>query len=326
MTGAEKVRINLVAKNYLLKNYKIVRDEKYIYFPVTPLVSNSNLPFKCKLIDYNFQKHDLKQNLREPSNIRAYDIVGNVAIIEIPKNLVKGEKNIAEGILNSHKNIKSVFKKKGAHFGTFRTQKLKLLAGKNNKETIHKEHNCQLKLDVEKVYFSPRLSNERKRIFLQVKPKENVLVMFSGCGVYPITIAKNSKALKVYGVEINPIAHKYAIENLTLNHLKNVICLKGDAKKIVPKIKMKFNRIVMPLPKGGEDFLNAAFRVAKKNTMVHLYDFIEEKDLIPNPKETYSNIEKACKKNKLKFKILGWSKCGQIGPRQFRICVDFKLI
>ena len=91
---------------------------------------------------------------------------------EIPKNLVKGEKNIAEGILNSHKNIKSVFKKKGAHFGTFRTQKLKLLAGKNNKETIHKEHNCQLKLDVEKVYFSPRLSNERKRIFLQVKPKE----------------------------------------------------------------------------------------------------------------------------------------------------------
>ena len=55
-----------------------------------------------------------------------------------------------------------------------------------------------------------------------VEDGESVLVMFSGAAPYPINIVKNSEAKEVYGIEINPIAHKYAKLNLELNKINNV--------------------------------------------------------------------------------------------------------
>jgi len=136
----------------------------------------------------------------------AFDMVGDIAILEIDEGLRKKEKFIAESLLKSQKNIKTVLRKAGAHEGEFRVQKMRHLAGIKTKETMHKESNARLKLDVEKVYFSPRLSNERLRIAGQVKEGERILVMFSGCAPYPIVLAKNSKARQITGIEINPIA------------------------------------------------------------------------------------------------------------------------
>ena len=266
----------------------------------------------------------LKKNPQR-RNISGYDIIGDIAIIEVPKNLVRGEKKIAKAILGLHKNISTVLKKKGGHEGTFR-QKMKFLLGKNRKETVHKEHNCLFKLDVEKVYFSPRLSNERKRIFSQVKKGEKVLVMFSGCGVYPITISKNSAAKEIYAIEINPAAHKYALENVRLNKAANVKCFRGDVRKVVPKLKQKLDRIAMPLPKGGESFLKTAFSAAKKGSVIHFYDFVEEKEGSETFQPAVDKIMKACKKAGKKSRILGWARCGQIGIRQYRVCVDFKVL
>ena len=187
----------------------------------------------------------------------SYDIVGSILLFsDFPKELAKKEKIVGEGLLELHKNIKTVCKKTRKYSGKYRTPKLKIIAGEKTKETMHKENNSMLKLDVEKVYFSSRLSTERKRIFSQVKKNESILVMFSGCGVYPITIARNSKAKEIYGIEINPTAHKYALENLKLNKVEDKIKLYlGDVKKILPKLDRKFGRILMPLPKGAEDFL-----------------------------------------------------------------------
>ena len=98
----------------------------------------------------------------------SFDIVGNIIVFsDFPKQLIKKEKIIGNEIIKNYKQIKSVFKKTKKYSGKFRTPKLKLLAGENNKETLYKENNVILKLNVEKVYFSPRLSEERKRIFQQ---------------------------------------------------------------------------------------------------------------------------------------------------------------
>jgi tRNA (guanine37-N1)-methyltransferase len=191
-------------------------------------------------------------------------VVGSIAILEIPSELVKKEKVIAETVLEMHKNIKTVLKKAAIHSGTYRTQKMKVLAGKRTKETEYKENNIRLMLNVEKVYFSPRLGTERLRITNLIKKGESVLVMFSGCAPYPCVIAKNAKPKEVYGVEINPHAHKYGEENIKLNKLADVILFKGDVRKIVPKIKKKFDRILMPLPKSAETFLDVALSAAKK--------------------------------------------------------------
>ncbi len=251
---------------------------------------------------------------------RAYDLIGDIAIIEIPKELKKKEKIIAETLLKMHKNIK-VVAKKGKHKGRFRLQKIKILAGEKRKETTqtHKENNVLMKLNIERVYFSPRLATERKRVAEQVKKEETVLVMFSGCAPYPLVISKNSKAKLIYGVEINPAAHKYGLENVKINKASNIKLFRGDVKKVVPKLKKKFDRIVMPLPKGAEPFLGTALKAVKRKGTIHFYDFLDEEDI---PKKTIKKIEKACQKAKKKFKIKKIIKCGQLAPGAYRICVD----
>ncbi|MBU90119.1 hypothetical protein CMO94_01145 [Candidatus Woesearchaeota archaeon] len=253
----------------------------------------------------------------------SFDMVGSIIIFsDFPKELSKKEKTIGNEIIKNYKQINSVFKKTRKYSGKYRTPKLKLLAGKNNKETIHKENNVRLKLNAEKVYFSSRLSEERKRIFKQIKNNETILVMFSGCSVYPLVIAKNTNTKEIYGIEINPTAHKYALENIKLNKIENKIKLfLGDVKKILPTINKKFDRIIMPLPKGAENFLDLALSKIKKNGIIHFYAFSEE--------DKYDNIIKIidneCKKKKKQCKILDIIKCGQFSPRVNRICVDFKV-
>ena len=252
----------------------------------------------------------------------SYDVVGDVAILEIPEQLKKKEKIIAQELLNLNKNIKVVCKKTGIHKGAFRLQKLKHLLGEKRKTTIYKENNVRLNLNPEKVYFSVRLSTERKRIYESVKPGESILVMFSGSGVYPIVISKNTKAKEIYGIEINPYAHKIAIENIELNKIKNVKLLKGDVRKVVPKLKKKFDRILMPLPKDAENFLETALIAAKKGTIINFYDFAQEKEF-ENRKKLVIDI---CKKLGRKIEILNLVKCGQYAPFTYRICIDFKIL
>ncbi len=255
--------------------------------------------------------------------VTSYDMVGDIAIIEIPAELEKKEKIIAKTLLNLHKNINVVVKKAGIHKGIYRIQKMFILAGKDRKETVHKENNVEIKLDIEKVYFSVRLSTERKRIMKQIKKGEEVLVMFSGVAPYCLVIAKNTDVKEVYGVEINPAAHAYAEENIKLNKLEGKVKLyNGDVRMVVPRLRKKFDRILMPLPKEGEGFLDIALKAAKKDGRIHFYDFEHEKD-IDLAKE---KVKEACRKLKKRCRILRTVKCGQVGPREYRLCVDFKVI
>ncbi len=270
-----------------------------------------------KLKDLLSKKLTEKQLALLPSS---YDVVGSILIFsDFPEQLSKKEKIIGNEILKNYRQIKSVLKKSRKYSGKYRTPKLKLLAGENSREAEYKENNIRLKLDVEKVYFSPRLSEERKRIFQQIKNNESVLVMFSGVAIYPIVIAKNTKAKNITAIELNPIAHKYALENLKLNKIKNIYLIKGDVKKVLPKINKEFDRIIMPLPKGAEHFLKLALSKIKKKGIMHFYSFAEE--------NKYDNIiaiiNNECKKSKKQCKILKITKCGQFSPRVYRLCIDF---
>jgi tRNA (guanine37-N1)-methyltransferase len=254
----------------------------------------------------------------------SFDIVGDILIFaDFPKELKKKEKIIAEILMNEYKNANVVCKKIGKYSGKYRTPKLKIIAGEKRKETTHKENNTVMKLNVETCYFSPRLSNERKRIASLVKKNENILIMFSGVAPYPLVIAKNSKPKSIYAVEINPKAYKYALENIKKNRLDDKIKLfKGDVKKVIPKISKKFDRVAMPLPKGAENYLNLALKSIKKKGIIHFYDFLHENQF----DEAINKIDLACRKTKKKYKIIRLVKCGQFGPGIFRICVDFSVL
>ncbi len=251
----------------------------------------------------------------------SFDVVGDIIIFsEFPKELVKKEKLIGKAILENYRHVKTVLIKTKKYSGKFRTPKLKIIAGERRKETICKENNVFIKLDVEKVYFSPRMSSERKRIASLIKRNESVLVMFSGSGIYPLVIAKNSKCKEVCGIEINPIAHEYALENIKKNKLESKIRLfSGNVRKIMPRLNKKFDRILMPLPKGGENFLDLALKYIKNKGIVHFYDFLHEDEFY----KAEEKVKEACTTSKKKCEIVKVIKCGQYSPRFYRLCVDF---
>ena len=185
------------------------------------------------------------------------DIVGNIAILKFPKTplwIIKKLK--ARKFLKTHKHITTVLEKTGKISGELRIPTTKHLAGEKTYIATYKENNCIFKFDINKSYFSPRLSNERKVIAEEVtklaKPNSNILVMFAGIGPYPITIAKKLKQSKkqfhIYSNELNKEANYSAKENVVLNKLdKHITLIPGDANKL-SKLITKLNKSKLQTP------------------------------------------------------------------------------
>jgi tRNA (guanine37-N1)-methyltransferase len=255
-----------------------------------------------------------------------FDLIGSrekaVAIVEVPKG--KNEKKIAEEIMKRNKNVKSVLKKISKRGGKFRLRECKLIVGDKNTEVLHKELGYLLKLDPQKVYFSPRETTERQRISEQVKPNEAVLVMFSGVAPIAVAIAKKQPEVnKIYCIEINPVAHKYAEENVRINKLAHKIyTICGDVKKEAKKFSKKFDRIVMPLPLYAKNFLEISFACLKKNGVIHFYAVGSENDKFS---DVLKDIKEASKKMKKRIKILNVKKVLQYAPGKWKVCIDFKV-
>jgi tRNA (guanine37-N1)-methyltransferase len=255
----------------------------------------------------------------------SFDIVGSrekaVAIIEIPDELKKKEKIIGKALLEVHKNVKSVLKKSSKREGEFRLRNYKLIAGDKNTEVLHKESGCRFILNPKKTYFSVREGTERERIAKEVKNGEKILVMFGGVAPFPIVIAKK-KNVRVYSVEINPEAHKYASENVLLNKVGDrVVPILGDVREVCKTFGEKFERILMPLPETAYEFLDLAFSCSKKGTMIYLYGFELE-----DTKEFENKAKETAKKTKTKIKILRKRKVLPYSPRTYKVCLEIKVL
>lgn len=272
----------------------------------------------------------------------SFDIFGNIALIKFPREIkTKDKKRFAEKLLKDNKSVTTVLEKTGKFSGRLRKQKTKHLAGKKTKEVIYRENGCVFRFNTDSSYFSPRLSNERKEIAQKIKKGDEVLVMFAGVAPYPIVIAKNSRASKVYSNEINKKANEYAELNIGLNNVKErVILLNGNIKDVANKIKrgvnigkgrlsvkgnlvpLHFDVIVMPRPQLKDSFLREAFILSKRGTRVFYYDFCKEKEI----KDIVDRIKSEAKKFKKRIKILKVKKAGEIAPYKYRIRIDFKII
>ena len=255
----------------------------------------------------------------------SFDTIGSrekaVATIEIPEELEEKKFLIAEALMKLNKNVKSVLRKVSGRKGELRLREFELVAGDQNTEVLHKENGYILKLDPQKVYFSPREASERMRIARQVKPGEKVLVMFSGVGPYCIAIAKfQPKVEKVYGIEINSAAHEYAEENVRINKLSHkIVLIKGDVREVCKNFENFFDRIVMPLPLGGESFLELAVKCLKPNGYIHFYSWGEEE----NP---YENALKSVEKFVKKYRIVGKRIVLPYAPRKVKVCVELEVL
>jgi tRNA (guanine37-N1)-methyltransferase len=136
---AEKIKQYLIKNNLLNQDYLVKRTKQHIYFPLKE-IKKLNKKYISKISNVKLEKYKKKLNFKQllqqflseqeyESLPKAYDVVGTIAILEIPEELRKKEKKIAKSLLDSNKNIKTVLRKADIHKGKFRTQKMKFLAG-----------------------------------------------------------------------------------------------------------------------------------------------------------------------------------------------------
>ena len=252
--------------------------------------------------------------------ISAFDQIGSIIIVRIPDSLISKKKIIGETLLEQVKTTKSVFFQSSPVEGDFRTRNLELLAGDDKTETEYKESGCRFIVDVEKTFFSPRLSTERERISNLVSDNETIVNMFGGIGMFSILSAKK-KSCTVYNIDINPDASTLCEENTRLNKLKgNVISLNGDASDIIKKeLQNSANRVLMLLPERSDEFLDSAISSLKTNGIIHYYSHIHA-----DKKQDAAKLSEAhfLKTNTTHSKILNSKIVRPIGPRFYQTVVD----
>ncbi|MCX8198076.1 MAG: class I SAM-dependent methyltransferase family protein [Candidatus Micrarchaeota archaeon] len=278
--NAELVRRRLAGEGLIDDRYAPCRHGGYVYFPVKsapPGMRTENRKCQKRQKRGKSLKDELKGKLTDKELgdlVKSFDIVGDIAVAEIPPSLEKKQKLIASAIMKNHRNVKVVAKKLGGTYGEYRIRPVEVIAGERRTRTVHKEGGCEFELDLNKSYFSPRLGTERERIAGLVKPGENVLVPFAGVGPFAIRIAKKQKQANVVGVELNPDAFGYFEMNIARNRLKNVSAILGDVREVFPgEYKGWANRIVMPLPKDSISFLEHLLPCLKRGGCLHYYSF-----------------------------------------------------
>jgi len=278
----------------------------------------------------------LKGNLKtvladrlEPQQLKRiyknYDIVGDIAIIRVPESQRHLSKLIAEAIMDTHREVKAVWRQSGSVSGGYRLRGLEFLLGEKTTETLYREHGCVYKTDLRKAYFSPRLSYERLRVAKLIQPEEVVLNMFAGVGCYSISIAKHSQPLKVYSVDINPVAVQYLRENIRLNRVADVVVpIQGDAKRVTEQeLQNVADRVLMPLPERAYEYLDYAMLALKPaGGWIHYYGFEyanKNEDPVEKAETKVSEkMRRLCKQFQVEF----GRTVRPIGPRWYQVVLD----
>jgi len=255
--------------------------------------------------------------------VSAFDQIGDIIIVRIPDSLISKKKVIGKVLLQQVKTAKSVFYQSSPVEGDFRTRNLELIVGERKTETEYKENGCRFIVDVEKAFFSPRLSTERERISNLVNEGDVIINMFGGIGMFSILAAKK-KSCTVYNIDINPVASKLCEENIKLNKLKGkVISLNGDTTKIIKeKLQDKADRVLMLLPERSDEFLDTAISSLKKHGIIHYYSHIHAEKKQDAPKlseEHFLNM------NKMQGIILTSRVVRPVGPRFYQTVVDIEI-
>ena len=290
------------------KTLKIQRNEDQLRLPLNRLLTeNEILTLKNQVHEFQVSNRIFQEKGKNAKSVaeilqdqlprdlwsllpRAIDIIGDIAVIEIPQELEKTKNLVGEAVLKKYKNIKTVLAKAGSVSGTYRLRALEVVAGEAKTDTIHKQYGCKFYVDLAEAYFSPRLSREHNRVASLVQEGEIIIDLFAGVGPFAVSIAKKTKA-RVYAVDINPKAIDLLKRNSRLNRVENKIApILGNAKEVVENQLLNVaDRVIMNLPEKAMEFVETACKALKPNGgFIHFYAFVRSPDSIEELKVRFS--------------------------------------
>jgi tRNA (guanine37-N1)-methyltransferase len=316
----------------------VQKSKDYIYFP---LLNEKISQIKSKI---KRAKIVTKNSIEQPQKVKplkellsnklnrdeqksifsSYDLVGDIAILDIPNKLEHKQNLIANEILRSNKKIKTIAIKTSATKGKYRIRKIKPIAGKKTTKTICVESGCRFTVDLNKTYYTNRFSHDRLDIASQVKPNENILVLFSGICPYPIVIEKHANPKKIIAIELNADAHKLALENIELNRCSKIDAINADVLYELqePEYNSWADRILMPHPSASMQFFECALKSSKSNGIIHLYSFAPTQNI----EDPFLQANDIAKKIGVRIKLLHIKVVRPFSKQKTQIRADIKVI
>ncbi len=143
--------------------------------------------------------------------------------------------------------------------------------------------------------------------------------MFAGVGPYSILLAKSKKPAKVIAIDKNPDAVYYLKENISLNSVKNIEAIKGDAREEAKRFAGIADHVIMNLPHSAHEFLDSAVLLTKPGGIIHYYGITPEDDLFESSIEL---IREAAEKVGRKIEVLEKRVVRSYAPHQYNICIE----
>ena len=287
----EKVRKMLQEVQLLAKDYKILTEGVALLIPLQPdtkiekiraLLEDDSIEMGTRLFEPAIEGPrtlvEALEGILSPKEIgflpRAYDLIGDIAVLEIPEEIEGHSINIGKAFQTIHSNFSTVLAKKGAITGAIRVREYKLLAGVDTTRTVHTEYGCKIAVDLANAYFSPRLLEEHNRVSNQVDVGEVVVDMFTGVGPFALHVARKQNA-RVVAIDINPLAIELLHESMAMNKLVGTIePVVADAHEYVPaNFDHDVDRVIMNHPSGAFEFIADACQSLRKGGIMHYYDF-----------------------------------------------------
>lgn len=321
----EMTRKKLLEDGTLSKEHRIFADEDHIYFPVTEDI----LGHEMVDIEFNIIKKDptFDEKISKvlPNDLipllRTFDSIGDIAVMEFDDALLPYSKDIAEIFLQTHKHFKTVLMKGSSVIGKYRTREYLHLAGEERSTTRHREHGMIFELDLRKMFYTPRMANERRRVAALVKDGETVIDMFCGVGPFSIAISKYASPATIYAIDLNADAIEYLKRNLELNHVSSIVPICGDANEEI-KALTAGDRIIMNLPKISDQFLSAAMENVKENGIIHYYTIMEDDEF----NEIENFIVRKAEQLKRKASIVELVKIKPYSPYTYLTSFDIRIV
>lgn len=319
----EVVRKALVEMGLFDRGRKISSDESFVYLPVLSLDEGA-LSALRKISDLEpvEASFEVEKPIETPESILgykpSYEVIGDIAVVE--PAMPDDAQRVAEAILITGKSFKTILISVSDVEGEFRTRRFHHLAGERRTSTVHRENGLRLKLDLEKVYFSPRLATERLRVAEQVRPGQIVLDMFAGIGPFALLLAK--RGARVMAIDKNPYAIRYLLENATLNKIREIVALEGDAALLAGRFEGQADHVIMNLPHSASSFLLPAMRAARDGGIIHYYAFAREDDLYRDE----VTLEKAASQAGVSIEVLYRGIVRSYAPRVHNVVLDFRVV
>jgi len=271
-TDGEATRQALAAAGLLDREHAITTDDDCLYLPVTDPDAVST---DYTVVEQAVPERDRPSTPADRLDFQpTYERIGDVIVID--EDDPERAEATAEAIVASDLSAGAVLNRASKVSGEFRTREYDRLVG-DTTETVHREYGYEYAVDLEAVYFTPRLATERHRVTEQIAAGEHVLDMFAGVGPYAIPAA--DRGAHVVAVDKNPTAIEYLEQNATRNGVADrITAIAADVRAVTDEYADWADRIVMNLPHSADAFLPTACALASDDCTLHYYDIQHEDD------------------------------------------------